>query len=68
MKVGLLTLTQKNEIAGKEFAKDSYFNPILDANNKWVISIEEIAQITNDEFAFLRDLPTIDFTPKKETI
>lgn len=68
MKVAVITATKAKELQGKEFTKDSYFNPILDANNKWVISIEEIEQITNDEFAFLKDLPTIDFTPKKETI
>lgn len=64
MKVVIITATKAKELKGKEFAKDSYFNPILDANNKWVISTEEIAQITNEEFAFLKDLPTIDFNPK----
>lgn len=66
--VVILTKSQKDKIQGKEFTKDSLFNVILDANNKWVISIEEIEQITNEEFSFLKDLPTIDFTPKKETI
>jgi len=30
MKVGLLTIEQKNEITGQLYAEDSYFNPIQD--------------------------------------
>ena len=67
MQVGLLTLKQKNEIAGKEFAPDSLFNPIQDANNKWVISIEEIEQ-ANEYFAWVKDLPLIDYLPIETTI
>lgn len=38
--VGLLTESQKEQIQGKEFAKDSFFNVIQDKNNNWVISIQ----------------------------
>lgn len=40
--VGLLTLRQKDEIKGQAYSADSYFNPIQDINDNWVISIEEI--------------------------
>ena len=63
MKVGLLTITQKNKLVNKEFSEDSLFNPIQDANNKWVISVEEIEQ-ANENFAWVKDLPLIDFEPK----
>jgi hypothetical protein len=63
MKVGLLTTTQKNKLVNKEFSEDSLFNPIQDANNKWVISVEEMEQ-ANENFAWVRDLPLIDYLPK----
>lgn len=63
MKVGLLTTTQKNKLLNKEFSEDSLFNPIQDINGKWIISIEEI-EMANEEFAWVKDLPMIDFEPK----
>ena len=63
MQVGLLTLAQKNEIAGQQFAPDSFFNPILDANNNWVISIEEMEQATIPPYEWVHELPLIDFNP-----
>jgi hypothetical protein len=64
MQVGLLTLEQKNEIDGKEFAPNSYFNPIQDANDNWVISTEEIDQATIPTYQWIKDLPLIEFKPK----
>ena len=64
MKVGLLTTTQKNKLINKEFSKDSLFNPIQDKNKNWVISVEEIENCTNEDFAWMKELPLIDFEPK----
>lgn len=64
MKVGLLTLEQKNEIAGQLYAEDSYFNPIQDLNNDWVISTEEMEQCINPNFLWVKELPLIDYEPK----
>lgn len=69
MKVGILTIEQKNEIAGKEYAPDSHFNPIQDLNNNWVISTEEMnGRVKNPDFFWVKDLPLIDFEPKKVTL
>jgi hypothetical protein len=68
MKVGLLTLEQKNEITGKEFAPDCYFNPIQDKFDNWVISIQEIEQATIPPYDWVKDLPLIDFEPKETEI
>ena len=65
MQVGLLTLEQKNEIEGKEFTPDSFFNPILDANNNWVISIQEKEQATIPPYEWVHELPLIDYVPKE---
>lgn len=61
--VGLLTIEQKNEIQGQQFAPDSYFNPIQDADYNWVISIEEMQQCVNPEFLWVKNLPLIQYKP-----
>ena len=62
--VGLLTETQKYELTGQWYAPDSYFNPIEDADNNWVISQEEMQQCVNPDFLWVKDLPLIEYKPK----
>jgi hypothetical protein len=64
MKVGLLTIEQKEELIGQLFAPDSYFNPIQDDDDNWVISQEEMEQCCNSQFLWVKDLPLIDYNPK----
>lgn len=62
--VGLLTELQKDELIGQWYAPDSFFNPILDNENRWVISIEEMEQCVNPDFLWVKDLPLIEYKPK----
>jgi hypothetical protein len=62
--VGLLSLLQKNELDGQLYATDSYFNPIQDINNNWIISTEEIEFCTNETFLWVKDLQVIIYEPK----
>jgi hypothetical protein len=63
--VGLLTVEQKDELVGQMYAPDSYFNPVETAiENQWVISVEEMANCTNEEFIWVKDLPLIIYEPK----
>jgi hypothetical protein len=62
--VGLLTETQKDLLIGQLYSPDSYFNPIQDLNDNWVISVEEMAYCTNEEFIWVKDLPLIIYEPK----
>ena len=62
--VGLLTELQKDELVGQLFAPDSYYNPIQDIDDNWIISVEEMEQTTTLEFMWVKDLPLILFTPK----
>lgn len=66
--VGLLTELQKNELMGQLYAPDSYFNPIQDLNDNWVISIEEIEQTVTPEFIWVKDLDMIPYEPKPSPI
>ena len=45
------------------YAPDSYFNPIIDANSNWIISIEEMEYCVNPEFLWVKDLPLIPYEP-----
>jgi predicted DNA-binding transcriptional regulator len=63
--VGLLTELQKDEIVGQLYAPDSYYNPIQDIDNNWIISIEEIEQTITPEFMWVKELPLILYIPKE---
>jgi predicted DNA-binding transcriptional regulator len=63
--VGLLTELQKDELVGQLYAPYSYYNPIQDFNDDWVISVEEIEQTIAPEFMWVKDLPLIPYTPKQ---
>lgn len=62
--VGLLTEKEKKELVGQWYMPDSYFNPIQDADDNWVISVEEISQCENEKCMWVKDLPLIPYVPK----
>ena len=64
IQVGLLTETQKDELVGQLYDLDSYFNPIQDINDNWIISVEEIEQCVNHNFIWVKDLPLLEYIPK----
>lgn len=63
-KVVKITEEQALLIKGKEFAKDSYFNPQQDSDNNWFTSIETVEQCENKEFDFLKECELIEYKPK----
>lgn len=62
--VGLLTIEQKDSLLGVAYAPDSYFNPIQDLNDNWIISVEEIANTSNPDTQWVKDLELIPYEPK----
>lgn len=62
-KVGLLTIQQKDDLVGQLYAPDSYFYPIQDADDNWVISTEEIDNCIYPAFLWVKNLPLIDYKP-----
>jgi len=62
--VGLLTESQKNELVGQLYDEDSYFNPLQDIEDNWIISVEEMEFCVNPEFQWVKDLPLIEYKPK----
>ena len=61
MKVAIITPEEKDILIGKEFQKGVNFNPILDINNNWVISLQEIEQT---QIFWLKSLKIIDYEQK----
>lgn len=64
--VGFLTEYQRNELVGQLYDEDSYFNPIQDFNDNWIISQEEMDFCTKIEFFWIKELPLIEFIPKEQ--
>ena len=64
IKIGLLTESQKDSLVGQLYDNDSYFNPIQDIDNNWIISVEEIEFCVNPEFQWVKTLPLIEYKPK----
>jgi hypothetical protein len=62
--VGLLTESQKDKLLGQLYDEDSYFNPLQDLEDNWIISVEEMEFCVNPEFMWVKDLPLIEYKPK----
>ena len=63
--VGLLTKLQKDKLVGQLYAPRSYYNPVQDFYDNWVISVPEIEQTKTEKFLWVKDLPLILFTAKQ---
>ena len=59
--VGLLTEVQKNELVGQTYSADSYFNPIQDFYNNWIISVEEMRAT---DIEWVKELELIEYKAK----
>ena len=58
--VAQLTEEQAVELSTIEFVPDTFFNPIQDINNIWIISLEEVNQCSIE---WVKELPLIEFVP-----
>jgi hypothetical protein len=65
MIVAQLTNEQAESIKNVEYAADNYFYPINDANDIYIISIEEVEQCDID---WVKQLPLIEYLPKQVNI
>ena len=65
--VGLLNQEQKDSLVGQLYTDDSYFNPIQDFYDNWIISTEEMINCTNEKFEWVKDLELIEYKAKEVT-
>jgi len=61
MIVGILTQEQKLQLDGQLVNSDWYFNPVLDCNDNWIISTEEINNSIYPQNAWVKDLSLIEW-------
>jgi hypothetical protein len=70
--IAIITEQQKNILVGKQFEIDSFFNPIQDLNDNWVISEIEYYYCLGlwyldecpSELVFIKDLSLTMYEPK----
>lgn len=60
MNVALLTTEQAKQLIGVEVVTDNYFNPTLDRNGNYFISLEEVEQC---DIEWVKLLPLIPYEP-----
>jgi len=65
MTVAKLTKKQAEQLKGVEFVKDNYFNPILDADENYIISLEEVEQC---DIEWVKLLPLIEYKQITQTL
>ena len=59
--VAILTINQKDSLDGQLVCPDVYFNPTLDANVDWFISVQEIDNSIYPEHDWIKDLTLSDY-------
>ena len=62
--VGIITESQKDELVGLKWTDDTYFNPIQDINDNWVISEEEVNGNENTSVSWVNSLTLSEYEPK----
>ena len=62
-KVRRLSVDQKNQLVDQIYYMKMKLNPILDADNEWFISNEEVNACNIEKFAWIKTLPEIDHNP-----
>jgi len=60
-----LTEIQKDQLVGQTWDGVQFFNPTLDADGNWFISVEEVNGCTHENGAFewIDELLEIDYNP-----
>ena len=59
--VAIITEIEKNYLDGELVQPDWYFNPILDCNDNWVISSQEIESSIYQQNEWVKQLSLIDW-------
>lgn len=63
MQVVKITEEQKDLLIGQTWDGATFFNPTLDADNQWFVSIEEVNGCDKPEFQWLKSCELIEHNP-----
>lgn len=63
MQVVRITEQEKNSLLGEKWDDETFFNPVLDADNEWFVSIEEVYGCNKQEFQWLKQCELVIYKP-----
>ena len=64
IKVRQLTVEQKDLLIGQKWNDEAFFNPLLDADGNWFISVEEVNGCTHEGVnEWIHELVEINYNP-----
>lgn len=63
MQVVRISIEQKNLLIGEKWNDKAFFNPTLDADNEWFVSIQEVWGCDKPEFQWLRQCELVIHNP-----
>jgi hypothetical protein len=61
---GILTEEQKDSLIGVQYIQDVYYNPVLNIDGLWCLSVEEIDNTTDEEYLWVKSLSLIPYFPQ----
>lgn len=64
MEIAIITEEQKNLLIGELVEPCTYFNPVQDIDDNWVISIEEIINSIYPQNDWVKSLSITTYNPK----
>lgn len=68
MIVYLLSKEQKKILEGKCYDNSTFFNPIQDTDDNWIITEEEVKCIESTELEWVKSLQKIDYKAKENIL
>jgi hypothetical protein len=60
-KVGILDNDEKEALEGQEYAPNRYFTPLQDADNNWILPLDQIENNKNIDFWWVKHLPLVEY-------
>lgn len=61
----ILNQEQKELLTGRKYDEHSYYNPVLDNNDNWIISEVEVNNTVNSDFSWVKEIIIVDLKPKE---
>lgn len=58
-----LTPGQATSLRNRRYTREMFFNPVQDADGRWFISVEEVAQCDQPQFMWVKALPLVPYKP-----
>ena len=64
-KVGILDNDEKEALEGQQYAPNRFFTPLQDADNNWILPLDQTTNCKNIKFWWVKHLPLIEYKPTK---